>query len=40
MLNLLCDLTAPSPEFDPISLGVITVFGSAFHVIQPLVIPG
>jgi len=40
MLNLLCDLTAPSPAFDPISLGVITVFGSAFHVIQPLVIPG
>jgi hypothetical protein len=40
MLNLLCELTAPSPAFDPISLGVITVFGSAFHVIQPLVIPG
>ena len=39
-LNLLCDLNAPNPAFDPISLGIITVFGSAFHVVQPLVVPG
>jgi len=40
LLRLLCDVNAPSPAFDPMSLGIITVFGSAFHVIQPLVVPG
>jgi len=33
LLNLVCDLNAPSPILDPISLGILSIFGSAFHVI-------
>lgn len=40
LLNLICDLNAPSPILDPISFGILSVFGSAFHVLQPLVVPG
>jgi len=40
LLNLVFDLNAPSPALDPISLGILSVFGSAFHVVQPSVIPG
>ena len=40
LLNLVIDLNTPSQALDPISYGVLSVFGSAFHVIQPLVIPG
>ena len=40
LLNLVMDLNAPSSTLDPISYGILGVFGSAFHVIQPLVVPG
>jgi len=40
LLNLVIDLNSPSPIFDPISNGILRVFGTAFHVVQPLVIPG
>jgi CCR4-NOT transcription complex subunit 1 len=40
LLNLVMDLNSPSPVFDPISYGILSVFGRAFHVVQPLVIPG
>jgi CCR4-NOT transcription complex subunit 1 len=40
LLNLVMDLNAPSPVFDPISNGILGVFAGAFHVVQPLVMPG
>lgn len=40
VLNLIMDINAPSPVFDPISYGILSVFGTALHVVQPLVIPG
>jgi CCR4-NOT transcription complex subunit 1 len=40
LLNLVMDLNAPSPVFDPISNGILSVFAGAFHVVQPLVMPG
>lgn len=40
LLNLVMDLNSPSSTLDPISFGILKVFGSAFHVVQPLVIPG
>jgi len=40
LLNLVHDLNAPSPALDSISLGILRVFGSAFHIVQPLVVPG
>uniref|UniRef100_A0A7S2AA89 CCR4-Not complex component Not1 C-terminal domain-containing protein n=1 Tax=Trieres chinensis TaxID=1514140 RepID=A0A7S2AA89_TRICV len=40
LLNLVIDLNSPSPSLDPISFGILSVFGSAFHVVQPLVVPG
>jgi len=40
MLVLVLDLNAPSALLDPISYGILSVFGSALHVVQPLVIPG
>jgi len=40
LLNLLHDFNSPSPALDPISLGILIVFGSAFHVVQPWVEPG
>ena len=39
-LNLVVDLNSPSPALDPISYGILSVFGSAFDVVQPLVVPG
>mmetsp|Transcript_25184 Transcript_25184/g.73927 ORF Transcript_25184/g.73927 Transcript_25184/m.73927 type:complete len:2663 (-) Transcript_25184:304-8292(-) len=39
-LNLVLDLNSPSPALDPINYGILSTFGSAFHVIQPLVLPG
>lgn len=39
-LNLIHDLNTPSPALDPISFGILSVFGSSFHVLQPLVVPG
>jgi CCR4-NOT transcription complex subunit 1 len=39
-MNLLMDLNKPEPLFAPIRLGVLSVFGCAFHVCQPFVLPG
>jgi CCR4-NOT transcription complex subunit 1 len=39
-LNLVIDLNKPDPAFESIRLGVLSVFGAAFHVCQPLVMPG
>jgi CCR4-NOT transcription complex subunit 1 len=39
-MNLLMDLNKPEPLFEPIRLGMLSVFGCAFHVCQPLVAPG
>jgi CCR4-NOT transcription complex subunit 1 len=40
LLNLVMDLNSPNPVFDPINHGILKVFGSAFHIMQPLVMPG
>lgn len=40
LLNLLIDINKPDPALEPIKLGVLSVFGAAFHVCQPLVLPG
>eukprot|EP00980_Cylindrotheca_fusiformis_P007822 scaffold1669_cov129-Cylindrotheca_fusiformis.AAC.33 len=40
MLNLLIDVNKPDPSLEPIKLGVLSVFGAAFHVCQPLALPG
>jgi len=40
LMNLVMDLNKPDPTFEPIRLGILSVFGSAFHVCQPLVMPG
>ena len=40
LLDLVCELNIPNPAFDPIKAGVVGIFGSAFHVVQPLVVPG
>lgn len=40
LLDLLCDLNQPNPALDPIKSSIVSIFGSAFHVIQPLVVPG
>jgi len=40
LLNLVCELNLPNPALDPIKGGIVSVFGSAFHVVQPLVVPG
>ena len=40
LLNLVMDLNSPSSTLDSINYGILSVFGSAFHVVQPLVIPG
>ena len=39
-LNIVVDLNSPSPALDPISYGILSVFGSVFHVVQPLFVPG
>jgi CCR4-NOT transcription complex subunit 1 len=40
LLNLIQDLGAPSAIMDPIRPSILSVFGSALHVIQPCVVPG
>lgn len=40
LLDLVCELNLPNPALDPIKCGIVCVFGSAFHVVQPLVVPG
>jgi CCR4-NOT transcription complex subunit 1 len=39
-LNLVIDLNKPDPSFEPIRLAILSVFGVAFHMCQPLVMPG
>lgn len=39
-LNLVIDVNKPDPTMESIKLGVLSVFGAAFHVSQPLVLPG
>jgi CCR4-NOT transcription complex subunit 1 len=38
-LNLVIDMNKPDPAFEPIRLGILSVFGATFHVCQPLVMP-
>ncbi len=40
LLDLVCELNLPNPAFDLIKGGIVGVFGSSFHVVQPLVVPG
>jgi len=40
LLDLVCELNLPSPALDSIKVGIVSIFGSAFHVVQPLVVPG
>ncbi|KAL7487906.1 hypothetical protein ACHAW6_013484 [Cyclotella cf. meneghiniana] len=40
LLDLVYELNLPNPALDPIKSGIVNIFGSAFHVIQPLVVPG
>jgi CCR4-NOT transcription complex subunit 1 len=40
LMNLVIDLNKPDPAYEPIRLGILSVFGCAFHVCQPLVMPG
>ena len=39
-MNLVSDLNKPDPAYDSIRLGMLSVFGAAFHVCQPLAMPG
>ena len=39
-MNLIIDLNKPDPSYEPIRLGILSIFGCAFHVCQPLVMPG
>ncbi|KAL7495152.1 hypothetical protein ACHAWT_006213 [Skeletonema menzelii] len=40
LLNLVCELNTPNQLLDSMKSSIVNVFGSAFHVIQPLVVPG
>jgi len=40
MLDMVYELNLPNPALDPIKPGIVKIFGSAFHVVQPLVVPG
>ena len=40
LLDLVYELNLPNPALDPIKPGIVKIFGSAFHVVQPLVVPG
>jgi CCR4-NOT transcription complex subunit 1 len=39
-MNLVLDLNKPDPLYEPIRLGILSVFGCTFHVCQPLILPG
>lgn len=39
LLNLVIDVNKPDPAMESIKLGILSVFGAAFHVSQPLVLP-
>jgi len=40
LMNLVVDINKPDPSLENIRLGILSVFGAAFHVCQPLVMPG
>lgn len=40
LLDLVCELNTPNQLMDSMKSSIVNVFGSAFHVIQPLVVPG
>jgi CCR4-NOT transcription complex subunit 1 len=40
LLDLVCELNTPNQMLDAMKSSIVNVFGSAFHVIQPLVVPG
>lgn len=40
LLDLVCELNTPNQLLDSIKSNIVNVFGSAFHVVQPLVVPG
>jgi CCR4-NOT transcription complex subunit 1 len=40
IMNLVIDLNKPDQTFEPIRLGILSVFGAAFHTCQPLVMSG
>lgn len=40
IMNLVIDLNKPDQAFGSIRLGILSVFGAAFHVCQPLVMSG
>lgn len=40
LFNMTMDLNTPDPIFDPISFGILSALGAAFHVVQPLAVPG
>jgi len=40
VLDLVYELNLPNPALDPIKAGIVSVFGSSFHIVQPLVVPG
>jgi len=40
LLDLVCELNLPNPALDLIKGGIVGIFGSSFHVVQPLVVPG
>jgi CCR4-NOT transcription complex subunit 1 len=39
LLNLVIDLNKPDPVFEAVRLGILSVFGAAFHVCQPMIFP-
>ena len=40
LLNITVDMNSPDPVFDPLQSSILAVFCGAFHVAQPLVMPG
>jgi len=40
LMNLIMDINKPDPAFENIRLGILSVFGAALHVCQPLTMPG
>ena len=40
LLNMVMDLNTPDSMLDRVHHGILNAFGAAFHVVQPLVVPG
>lgn len=40
LLNMVMDLNTPDTMLDRVNDGILSAFGAAFHVVQPLVVPG